>query len=288
MKTERQMVSVGDVITVLYCLPLAVLGLAWLAAVTDFSLNTAQILYLVLHGVLILLLDRLNFFLIIELRNNRYGSADGSLDNVILWAAVFIIGPTAIWLSILIQGIEFAIHWREGVSTAARWNRMRSLVLTLASTCLSYLVAMRFYAQWGGMIPIAGLNFDTFIPAFGAILFAFLTTLIVWSGYIVYGIWTQIRLSGTWQIRPVGQFLFLALGFLSGRPPIRHYHGRYLCRKGRARVYPAADRPVYCGLSNSPAELDGRIQSPAVSHSRKIGTTELGDYQRTTGGWHGK
>ncbi len=212
MKIERQMVSVGDVITVLYCLPLAVLGLVWLVTVTDLSLNRAQILYLVLNGVLILLLDRLNFFLIIELRNNRYGSADGSLDNVILWAAIFIIGPTAIWLSILIQGIEFAIHWREAVSTAARWNRMRSFVLTLASTCLSFLVALRFYEQWGGMIPIAGLNFGTFFPAFGAILLAFLTTLLVWSGYIMYGAWTQIQLSGTRQIWPVGQFLILALG----------------------------------------------------------------------------
>jgi hypothetical protein len=38
MKPERQMVGVGDVITVLYCLPLAILGLGWLAAVSDFSL----------------------------------------------------------------------------------------------------------------------------------------------------------------------------------------------------------------------------------------------------------
>jgi serine phosphatase RsbU (regulator of sigma subunit) len=236
MKTDRQIVSVGDVITVIYCLPLAILGLVWLAAATDLSLVRTHFFYLLLHGILIILLDRLNFFLIIELRIDRYGSTNGSLDNVILWTVLFILGPVAIWLGILYNLIEFGIHWRESVSTASRWNRLRSLTLTVTSTSLSYLVALQVYDQWGGTIPIAGLDLQTFLPAFGAIVTAFLTTLVIWSGYIVYGIWTQIQLTGIRQIRPVGRFLVLALGL----PVIAHPFSIIL-----AGLYVEKDLPVY-------------------------------------------
>ncbi len=76
LSTERQMVGVGDVLTTFYALPFAILGLVWLISVTEMIQIRSNYLILILHGALIFLFHRLNFFLIVELRDNRYGSAD--------------------------------------------------------------------------------------------------------------------------------------------------------------------------------------------------------------------
>ena len=212
LSTERQMVGVGDLLTSLYTLPFAIIGMIWLIRVTEISQIRSNYGLLLLHGGFILLFHRLNFFLIVELRENRYGSADGSLETVLLWSAVFLTGPIALWLLILIQSAEFLYNWPQAVSKGARWNRLRSYIQTLTSYSFTYLIGISTFRLLGGLIPITNLNTEIFLNGLVAIGIAFLVNLALWTGYIAYGTWTQIKLTNTTGVRPLLRFLILAIG----------------------------------------------------------------------------
>ncbi len=62
MPADRRMIAVGEVVTCLYAAPLAVAGLIWLVASTDLSIAAAHADLLLLQSVLILILERLNYF----------------------------------------------------------------------------------------------------------------------------------------------------------------------------------------------------------------------------------
>lgn len=84
MSPSRAIVGVGEVIAFLYSAPLAIAGVIWLARNTDFRVIQKNILIFLLFFALIVLFFRLRFFLIIELRTNRYGSSDGTMAGLVL------------------------------------------------------------------------------------------------------------------------------------------------------------------------------------------------------------
>lgn len=212
MAEQRRMVGVGDVITFLCSLPLAIGGLTWLALETDLSLLKAEWRMAVLFLGLFVLFSRLEYFIIIEIRQDRYGSADGSLASMLQWTAVFLMGASTLWLSVLWGLGSFAWSWRTSRSRAARWSLLRNLSLNAATNTLAFLVALVFYRRWGGEIPLSGLSWEAILPAFGALLVGFFMVPVIWGLYIVYSIWLQKQLAPQTGIRPVLRFLLLALG----------------------------------------------------------------------------
>ena len=212
LSVERQVIAIGDIFTALYALPLGLIGLAWLVSLTNLSLVTEYWIEFLAIGLLIGLLRRLNFFLIVELRDNRYGSADGSLDSTILWSALLLFGPTALWFSLFWVLVDFLRQWRQVHSPGARWNRMRGFSLEVATNTLNYLIGLNVYLFLGGQIPITGLNLETFSAGIVAIVAAFIVMILTYAGYILYGIRSQILLSDNKSIRPILWFFLLVLG----------------------------------------------------------------------------
>jgi len=93
MSTQRRLVGTGDVLTFLYTLPLAILGLIWLVYATDLLIIQQNLIFLLFNFGLFILFSRLSFFTIVEIRSDRYGSTEDSFASMILWSAVFLIGP---------------------------------------------------------------------------------------------------------------------------------------------------------------------------------------------------
>ena len=83
---ERQVIGIGDVLSTLYAAPFAIAGIFWLIAATDLVWLQGNWPVFILFGVLIFTFHQLRFFLIVELRENRYGSADGAMSGIPLWA----------------------------------------------------------------------------------------------------------------------------------------------------------------------------------------------------------
>ena len=127
MSEQRRRIGTGDVLTFLYSLPLALAGLAWLISVTDLGLLRQNAAIFILNLGLYIIFSKITYFIIIELRTDRYGSADGSLANMILWSSIFLLGATAIWIALIWLWFDFVRRLRQSRSLAARWGLLRNL-----------------------------------------------------------------------------------------------------------------------------------------------------------------
>jgi len=212
MSEQRRLMGVGDVLSFFSAAPLAIVGLIWLGAVTEVNLLLHQMGWLALFLGLIVLFNWMSYFFIIEIRNDRYGSADGSLASMIQWSAVFIFGPSALWLSVLVSFASFIRNWRKAASTAARWSQLRTLAMEQAGNTVAFLGALSVYRRLGGIIPVPGLSLSTILIAMAALLAHFALVVVIWLDYIVYAIWAQRLLTRSNNIAPLLKFFILALG----------------------------------------------------------------------------
>lgn len=214
----RQLVGVGDVITSIYSSIIFLTSLIWLYRQTEVYILQQHWPVLLLLLGLIMLFSYLNFFMIIEFREDRYGSANGSFNSMAVWTAVFIYGPTALWLMLIVQSVEFVIGWRHLRTPATRWNGIRDLFLTLAGFTLPFQIGLWAYEAVGGVIPIGPITINTILAGMAGILVNYFVLMAIWAPYFVYAIYTQRQLSKSANIRPVIQFFIRALSL----PTIAH------------------------------------------------------------------
>ena len=209
---ERQVLGVGEVLSTLYAAPFALAGVIWLVATSDWQWLRENFLLFTLFGILIFSFNQLRFFLIVELRENRYGSADGDLTGIPLWSGVLLFGPTIFWLSVLRVVFQFVANIRQTQSSTTRWGQWRVTVMNLASETLVPLAAFTIYRSIGGQYPFIQLSVATILPAlimFGAYLMIYAA---FWMPYLAYHTWAQQALSRSHDIRPILKFFVLAIG----------------------------------------------------------------------------
>ena len=212
LNLERQVVGVGEVSAFLYSLPLVLVGIVLLVKVTDLQIILDNLGVFLAGGFLIIALNRMSFFLIVELRPNRYGSADGSLGDVILWSMLFLFGPSAIWLNVIYLTVDSVLRSFKTFTPGARWNLLRTTSLSLAITTLGPLAGLSLYGSLGGEVPLNGVTPGTFLLGMGAILTSFLFALLASLGYFLYSVWAQIFLTTSGTVWPVARFFGLSIG----------------------------------------------------------------------------
>ena len=212
MSWQRRLVGAVDVFVSLLIAPFALFGLIWLFKATDWELVRQNWLVLLLYGGLLVLFARLNYFFIIEIRTDRYGSAEGSMDSMMQWSVAFIFGPSALWLTVLARLGNFIWTWRRFQSKSAHWSRLRSLIQEITVATLAYLVALEFYSRLGGTIPFTELSVQVMLPALAALMVHFLVVLLIWAPYIFYSIWVQVTITQSRATAPIVRFMLLALG----------------------------------------------------------------------------
>ncbi len=208
---QRRIGGVADVITLLYTLPLALAGIAWLVAVSDLQVLRQSFGPLLLMGVLVFLFNRLSFFLITEIRSGGYANTQGAMDGVVVWSAIFIFGPTALWLAVLWNLVNFFNNIRQADTTFARWGTARVFVSGEAATVLSALTALGLYQRLGGVLPIPGISPRLIAPAMAAFVSEFLVISLIFLGYIAYVAWALKRYFQA-PTGPSIHFFFLAIG----------------------------------------------------------------------------
>jgi serine phosphatase RsbU (regulator of sigma subunit) len=212
MSWQRQLVGAVDVVVTLLSIPFAIIGIIWLIEATDWQVIQQNWLVLLLFGSLLVLFTRLNYFFIIEIRTDRYGSAEGSLDSMLQWSVAFIFGPSALWLTVIARLGNFIWTWRRFQSKSAHWSRLRSLIQEITVATLAYLLALQFFTWIGGTIPFAELSVQVMVPALLTLLVHFLLVLLIWAPYIAYSIWVQAVITQSRAMAPIVKFMLLALG----------------------------------------------------------------------------
>jgi serine phosphatase RsbU (regulator of sigma subunit) len=218
MSETRRMIGVGEVLTVLYASPLAVLGLIWLVLLTDLDLLLRSLPQLFALAGVMILFRKFGFFMISEIRSGRYATLDGSLDNMVLWVAVLLFGPSALWLATSWAVLDFLWRWRGAAAAIDRWSRIRNFSLYVSVNTLGAILAFLVYQRLGGAIPLPDLSPAALLPAMAAFVAFFLLQLVLWGGYILYAVWTQISITRSKDVRPILRFITAAFLF----PNIAH------------------------------------------------------------------
>jgi len=209
---QKQLVGAGDVLSFLYTTPLAVAGLVWLVFSTDLNIILEHPVFVLSNLGLIYLFNKISYFIIIEIRTDRYGSSEESLATMILWSAVFLLGPTALWLSVISLGVTFFNLFRQANTTAARWNLARNFTFSICANTFGILLSLLVYRQIGGTLPISGLTLPIIIRGMVAFAVHFGSITLIWSGYILYHLEVQKAIAADWTIRPIVRFFFLSIG----------------------------------------------------------------------------
>jgi serine phosphatase RsbU (regulator of sigma subunit) len=207
---QLRMSATADVLTLLYTSPLALIGLVWLISLTSWeSIRSQWSLYLLL-GVILYIFNRLRFFFVTEIRSGGYANSDGAMDGIVVWAAVLLLGPTALWLKVIWDLVIVYTSIRREHTINAFWSRGRMFTADLSSDLLVALVALTVYHLFGGVIPIPDYSFHSMGPALLAIFVQYIGTILVYSGYIAYIAWSLKHVLHT-PTRPALNFFMAAL-----------------------------------------------------------------------------
>lgn len=212
LSDDKQKLFVGDIVVSIGLAPLAIGGIVWLAKITDVQIFALQWQMLALFFGLILLFDSITYFLIIEMPAYRYGSVQGSLASTMQWTAIFLFGPTALWLSFIVLVLNLVRRWKELNTTPVWWGQLRILSIELYSITIAHLVGLNLYRQLGGSFPIPGLRLDSFLPAILAIVAHFILVMVVWVSYTLYVVWAQRSHQDTSENYPILMLLLRILG----------------------------------------------------------------------------
>jgi hypothetical protein len=212
--TERT-ARITDILGCLLAIPLAIAGLAWLVAATDGQLIGREWKVMLLMGVLMLVLNKLHFFFISNLSpgGGLYGNAKAALDGIIHWSAVFLFGPTGLWIDLTMNGSGFTVNLARSKSTDRRWNLGREVTSSIISVSLFPLIALSVYRMLGGTIPFSGLTLKTLLLGISMLLVQMvLDALYLWIFYLAYSLWSLRTVFSQPALVSVANLVLLALG----------------------------------------------------------------------------
>jgi serine phosphatase RsbU (regulator of sigma subunit) len=209
---NTRVMGVGDVVCSLYAFLLSLGGIYWLVTVTDPGLFIQYAAALAGLAVLIYFLNRQDYFFVIEITPGRYGDASSSFEEVLIWSAVLILGPTALWVSIVLMFIDFVVNWAKVNTDVDHWKLVRNFLLNLSGLTLSYLIAVKLYILWGGILPFPGFSLNAIGLALAATLVKCLIKILIWMGYILYFRYARMTDNTMPMMQKFYQFIFYALG----------------------------------------------------------------------------
>lgn len=193
-----------------YGVLLAVVGLGWLVVATDLSLVRAEWPTLLLMLVLALLLNQLDFFWIVQRRTGTYERWGSPLGGLVTTSAALLLGPTAIWLSVLIVVVLYARLWQATSVAAQRWAAIPSLLLNVSCFSLGSLFGLALYQRLGGVFPLPGLTTPAAPAAFLAVLTLLGFDVLCWSCYLVLVGWTRLNRTGALELSQFARFEVIA------------------------------------------------------------------------------
>jgi hypothetical protein len=142
-----------------------------------------------------------------------YGNAQAALDGIIRWSAVFLFGPTGLWIDLILNGSGSTINLVRSSSTDRRWNLGRETTSAIISVSLFPLIALSVYRILGGTIPFSELSLKTLLLGISMLLVQLvLDTLYLWVYYLAYSLWAMRMIFSRSALVSVANLVLLALG----------------------------------------------------------------------------
>jgi serine phosphatase RsbU (regulator of sigma subunit) len=208
-----QIVSLGDLLGILYGLPLSIIGLVWLSLRTDVSLMREEwllFLTLLIAGIIV---EELSFYMIVRLGNvSGGGSFYGSLSGIITWTAAFLLGYTGLWTAVLRNVFSIIKQHRHLTEMPLRWQTIRTHSFAMADVTVMSIIGLEVYLALDGEIPLPG--FEAWPVAFAAISVRFILAEALTLPYITYTGYRISSVMGT-SIGEIFWYTFVTLIFVA-------------------------------------------------------------------------
>jgi len=168
---QRALQAFVEFYTVLYLLPFALFGLVWLWVASDFSLILTDVSGFITLFVSLFIIQSRPATIPLRLSATSSTQMTISLGSIVLWVGLFIWGPVALVVDLLVNIIMRSRDaWRRSrYDQNAGWLFLSFLMQDVTNTTLANLVGIMLYLAVGGNLPLIGLTFVEWIPAFVAI-----------------------------------------------------------------------------------------------------------------------
>lgn len=181
----RQWQITLDIAGILFCTPLVIAGFVWLVFASDEALLVSNLPAIALLVVAILLFARLPYFVISEIGKGRFSDMSGTLDEQILWAGVLIVGPVMMWVGILMVLFSLGREMILLKSLPHRLNRLRNLMINLASLTACVWLGVTVYQKLDGVFPLPGLMMGEVFAAAMALGAQFFASRLLWLLFFI-------------------------------------------------------------------------------------------------------
>lgn len=161
---------IADIALVSLSLPLGLIGLAVLAAVSDPGVMRSQWPVALLILALGVTLMRIGFFQIIGTRAGQYSFASATLLPVLGFSTLLLFGSSTVWLILALEVPFYIPRLRRAQSAPQRWTLARNWLYNVWGIPLSMLLALLVYRLAGGVIPLPDLSWQATLPGVMAVL----------------------------------------------------------------------------------------------------------------------
>ncbi len=175
----------GDVFGLLWALPFAIIGVLWAISLISLSALAGAWPWLLGMAFIVWLFDeKLGFTLYLD--EKLQTSAAASLAPTVVWTALLIFGPVAVWIQLPSMLYGLAQNWRRSSVPRVRMESLRNATQTLAVDTFVQLASITVYLQLGGVIPLPGLQPAYVAAALAGILVSALSFALIFVPFMQY------------------------------------------------------------------------------------------------------
>lgn len=183
---QTRSTALAEIVNLVFALPLAAVGLAWLASITQVAPLAGRWMEVLLLFGMQVLFEGLTFFYVEEPHPDILFSIEVSMGPVIWISMLFMFGPSILWLRILYAVSRAAIVWLRHPDGVTRLLIVQTLFSLLAEAAPLMLLGLIWYERAGGRYPMPGLALDGLGLAFTAALIILLLTRLIWLPYVIF------------------------------------------------------------------------------------------------------
>ena len=161
----------SEVLTVLYLIPISIVGVVWLIAASNTSLIVDALPLLVLLGTAIFITNSQTAALYVEVGPREKLALTSSFGSIIFWVGILLFGPMAIWVNViadLLSAVRHAMQLRR-LNQNVFWGAFAGYLQSLAPI-LGVLLAISIYSFMGDTFPISAVEITDWVPALIAII----------------------------------------------------------------------------------------------------------------------
>ena len=184
---QRALQPFIEFFSAVYLSPFVIVGVIWLLAASDFSQIWLDPRGFVTLFISLLIIQSRPATVPLKLGNRGTIHLTISLGSILVWVGMFIWGPIALVVDLfVIFLLRIQEVWRRSRYTEnTGWMLVPYFMQDISNTTLTSLIGITVYQAIGGKIPLDGLLFIDWIPAFIAIMVTALFTVVIMLPIII-------------------------------------------------------------------------------------------------------